>query len=513
MKNQKDLYRRLRTLSCEDLWENEVARFDQASPRERDEQVAVIRAVGVVFSASGRTAQKAAARAWLARLVHDPSERVRRYAMAALPKLGAGPREESELLAVLKATPLDRERAYLGRALSKVGGQATLEAVAGTPGLLSRTEQKVRASLARRKQPSTVRLDRQLVPLPGLQVHLRCRRGLEGIVRDEVAARLGPARRVRITQVERGLVTLVPTGPLSLAELFALRCFGTLTFPLGRIRSGTPDATSLALASFMTSPLSRHILTTLTEGALRYRIDCASSTLPRAAVQPLADRAFTLDPDILNDPRAAPWSMDIRRDGDELSVELRPKLVPDPRFAYRQDDVDAASHPPLAACMARLAGHVPDEVVWDPFCGSGTELVECALLYPVAQVIGTDIRAEALAIARTNLAAAQMEGLCQTMLCGDFRALLGTSESLRPGRVTLVISNPPMGRRLRVPDMRGLYRDFFEAAATALRPGGRLVFPNPLRLEPRDPSLSLQFRKVIDLGGFDCRLEKYLKVS
>jgi hypothetical protein len=46
-----------------------------------------------------------------------------------------------------------------------------------------------------------------------------------------------------------------------------------------------------------------------------------------------------------------------------------------------------------------------------------------------------------------------------------------------------------------------------------LKPGGRLVFPNPLRIEPIDPSLKLQYRKVIDLGGFDCRLEMYLKLA
>ena len=46
---------------------------------------------------------------------------------------------------------------------------------------------------------------------------------------------------------------------------------------------------------------------------------------------------------------------------------------------------------------------------------------------------------------------------------------------------------------------------------TALRPGGRLVFANPLRLESRQPSLQLQSRQTVDFGGFDCRLEMYRK--
>jgi len=34
-----------------------------------------------------------------------------------------------------------------------------------------------------------------------------------------------------------------------------------------------------------------------------------------------------------------------------------------------------------------------------------------------------------------------------------------------------------------------------------------------LHIEPLAPSLKLQYRQVIDLGGFDCRLEMYLKLA
>ena len=61
------------------------------------------------------------------------------------------------------------------------------------------------------------------------------------------------------------------------------------------------------------------------------------------------------------------------------------------------------------------------------------------------------------------------------------------------------------------PNLRGLIEDLFATAATVLRPGGRLVFANPLRLENRQPSLRLQSRETVDFGGFDCRLESYRK--
>jgi hypothetical protein len=57
-----------------------------------------------------------------------------------------------------------------------------------------------------------------------------------------------------------------------------------------------------------------------------------------------------------------------------------------------------------------------------------------------------------------------------------------------------------------------LVRDLFAVAAVALKPGGRLIFANPLRIEPQDPSLQLKYRRVVDLGGFNCRLEMYLNM-
>jgi len=86
----KELYNQLRRLSWEQLWSVEVARFDRATAQERMARVAVIRAVGVVFSESGPAEQRESVKQWLLGLLHDPSEKVRRYAMTALPKIGTG---------------------------------------------------------------------------------------------------------------------------------------------------------------------------------------------------------------------------------------------------------------------------------------------------------------------------------------------------------------------------------------------------------------------------------------
>ncbi|MFH0907608.1 MAG: methyltransferase domain-containing protein [bacterium] len=512
MKSDKDLYRQLRVLPCDKLWNEEVAGFNQASPRERMARVAVIRAVGVVFSASANGAQKAAAREWLRRLLRDPSEKIRRYAMAAIPKLGSGPAEEAELLSLLKTHAGPREKKSLGSALDKIGGAATLEAVSGAPGLLPQTEQKVKAIVARRAQPSAIRLGSMITSFDGLRIHLRCRKGLEELVRDEVEAYVAENGKFRVIAMSSRFVAITPAGPFSLADIYALRCFATVGIVLGMVRSSNPAGSVEELASIITSPLSRRLLTTLTEGSIRYRLEFLSKGHQRAAVHLVANRAYELCPDLLNDARSAPWSIDIHPTGQGSSVELRPRLSPDPRFFYREDDVAAASHPPLAACMARLAGRVENEIVWDPFCGSGLELIESALLGGVKKIVGTDLSPEAIAVAKANVAAAKLKAVASTFAVRDFRNYAGI-EGLGPGTVTLVITNPPMGRRLRIPNMKGLFADFLAVAAEALKPGGRLVFPNPLRIEPRDPSLQLQYREVVDLGGFDCHLEVYLKAT
>ena len=204
--------------------------------------------------------------------------------------------------------------------------------------------------------------------------------------------------------------------------------------------------------------------------------------------------------------------MDLFPEGNGISVELRPKLTPDPRFIYREHDIRAASHPPLAACMARLGAKGRSEIVWDPFCGSGLELIERGLLGGVQKAYGTDLNPEAISFCRVNFDAAKLKDVQLKLACCDFREY-SKLEGLGPKTVTLIITNPPMGRRIRVPSLRGLIRDLFEVAAVVLKPGGRLIFPNPLHIEPQDVSLRLKYRRVVDLGGFNCRLEMYDKTK
>lgn len=503
----KELYQQLRALSWEQLWTDEVPRFNEASPQERNERVAVVRAVGVVFSESGDPAHQEEVRLWLLGLLHDPCEKIRRYAMAALPKIGAGAEGEAELLSLLKTTTVGREKKFLAQALEKIGGAATLETTrTGGLNLLPLTEQKIKASVARSQNPSAIRMDGVLTDFTGLSIHLRGRRGLEGMVRDEAEEFIRTRGKFRITGVSEGLVALAPVAPFSLADLYSLRCFGAVGF----VPSSNPAESVEALASVITSPLARRVLQTFTEGSIRYRLNFIGKGHQRGAVRLLAGRVYAMCPEILNDARNVTWTMDIQPGGRGGPVELRPNLTPDPRFYYRRQDVPAASHPQLAACMARLAGRVENEIVWDPFCGSGLELVESALLGGVRGIHGTDLSAEAIAIARDNFAAARIKPVPANFACCDFRDY-AAGENLGPNSASLIITNPPMGMRVPVSNLRGLMADLFDVAAKVLRPGGRLVLANPVSISKQSQFLQLQSLQAVDFGGFDCRVEKYLK--
>ena len=507
--SDKELYQKLRLLKCERLWRDEVALFDRATADERLERVALVRAVGVVLSESGSQEQREEAKQWLLGLLNDPCEKIRRYAMTALPKIGAGSREEAALLALLRSTTNEREKKFLGRTLDKIGGAATLQIMAQETGkLTSQTEQKVKASVARAESPSAIRMDSIFSDFGRLRIHLRGRKGLEQIVREELEDFIRSHGKFRIGYVGSGLVEVIPVAPFTLADIHRLRCFGTMGFVLGTMNSSSEADPIEAFASVIASPLTLRLLKTFTSGSLRYRLNFASRGHQRGVVRSIANRAYAICPEILNDAHNAAWSVDIHPSKRGDSVELRPRLSPDPRFFFRESDVRAASHPPLAASMARLAGRVDGDIVWDPFCGSGLELIERMLLGGVQKIYGTDISSAAIAIAQSNLASARASPPPSQFTCADFHDF-AKIPGLGPESVTLIITNPPMGRRVPVRNLHLLIEELFSVAAKALKPGGRLVLANPVKLKTPPPWLELKSSRIVDLGGFDCRLEMW----
>jgi 23S rRNA G2445 N2-methylase RlmL len=289
-------------------------------------------------------------------------------------------------------------------------------------------------------------------------------------------------------------------GPLS--ALFAARTWTAVHFPLAGEWTRDGEVPAQALARAMSSPAAARVLETWTVGAVRYRIDWVDAGHRRAATWDAVRAIAASAPGLVNDPTASNWQLRVTTQRGGLAVALTPHALSDPRFAWRKKDVPAASHPTVAAALARVAGARPDDVVWDPFVGSGGELVERAQLGPYRALFGTDVEPRAIAAARANLAAAGIEVTLET---GD--ALMRA-----PAGVTLVITNPPMGRRSsREAGLFDWLDRFVAHVATVLVPGGRFVWisPSPERAksEGERAGLTLERRLAIDMGGFDAEIQ------
>ncbi|HEY1958151.1 MAG TPA: HEAT repeat domain-containing protein [Polyangiaceae bacterium] len=381
--------------------------------------------------------------------------------------------------ALSRETRPEVERAIV-EALGKVGGatDASAIAAAGDERVRKQALQRIERVEAR-AQPARIASER-VQPAP-FEVELRCREGLESILSSELpdARVLGSGR--------------VAARARSLRELGVARTWSTAALV---VRRGEVAEENLAPAIASVAPLVR----ALSEGPVRWRVEWMGAGHRRAATRDLAERVAELAPDLVNDPVASDWEIEI----GPMGVFAIPKSWDDARFSYRVADVPAASHPTLAAAIARLGGAREDDVVWDPFVGSGLELVERARLGPYRSLLGTDTDDAALAAAKKNIDAARVERA--TLVRADAR-------SHAPRGVTLVLTNPPMGRRVQTGKLDELLVAFVQNVARVLSRGGRFVWITPRAKTTNRASESAGLRKthdfVVDMRGFAANLQRF----
>jgi 23S rRNA G2445 N2-methylase RlmL len=421
----------------------------------------------------------------------------RKAAARALGKLG-DPSAESELLLVLPALPPVEQKSVVD-ALALLGGQASLAALAlfaaGDADGLRRRERALLLIERRLGRPGSgvVVFDRPLGT--ATRVLLACRAGLSEILAAELTD-LGP--RVRSPSA----VELDHAGTLSALLVARTAQEVGLLVPLDDSIADPVER----IAEVLTRPDTLARVARWTDGTARFRISWSDGGHHRARAWAVAQRVRRHSEQFLNDSQQAPWTAHVRSDASG-ELWLTPRLDPDPRFLYRVSQVPAASHPTIAAALARLAGVQDDEIVWDPFVGSAQELVERARLGPVRELWGSDIDPRALSAARANLDAA---GLREAQL------IEGSALEVGPERASLMITNPPMGRRLSrdrglAPLLEGLVR----RAARVLRPGGRLVWLSPLDAKTervaRAAGLGVTLGSHVDIGGFSARLQIFTR--
>jgi tRNA (guanine6-N2)-methyltransferase len=129
---------------------------------------------------------------------------------------------------------------------------------------------------------------------------------------------------------------------------------------------------------------------------------------------------------------------------DQRRSALLVRLANQPlhRRLYWRGTRQGALYPPLAAAMGMLADLQPDQVVLDPFCGTGTIPIEVQRLAGrTVTVLASDLAQDALAATRANADTAGAR-------IGLFRADIARMP-LRPHSIDRVVSNPPWNLQVR----------------------------------------------------------------
>lgn len=426
------------------------------------------------------------ARTWLLEALGDDDPKTRRAAARGLGKLAPTDEITAALQQAFAAAESEDDKKALGLALGKAGvdtGQS------GRAGMIAQRE-------AARKTTSAID---PTASLANARIHFHTRSGLEEIVKREIG------RGARF--FAPGVVESSLTGPLSGA--FAIRTAIEVGFPLGD-RPATGDlAADVAKALASDEALAIFRAFTQPAGApIRFRVAFTRGGHQRSIAWRIAELVQKGTKELLNDPKESTWEAVVDVAGDRLRVELMPRAFVDTRFSYRGDTVPASSHPSIAAALVRVAPRRDDDIVWDPFVGAGAELIERARIGPYAQLFGTDLEKEAVAAARANAKRAGVE-----------RVLIERGDAMDPlvppDGVSLIITNPPMGRRVQRGTHADLLERFVGRAAEILVPGGALVWlvpePQRIRIKADDAGLIRESGISVDMGGFSAELAVYVK--
>ena len=236
------------------------------------------------------------------------------------------------------------------------------------------------------------------------------------------------------------------------------------------------------------------------------------------------------NPDLRLNIHIAEESCTLSLDSSGESLHLR---------GYRTATVDAPINEVLAAALIKMSGWKFDCDLIDPFCGSGTILVEAALMarniYPGVfrrkfgfenwkdfnpellssifdddsnertfehRIIGADINLRAVEAAQANAKAAGVADLI-TVEQREIRNFT------HPESPALLITNPPYGERLRPEDLSDIYRTLGEKLKREFQGGEAWIISSreelfdSMRLRP-------SFKVPLQNGSLDCELRKYV---
>ena len=168
--------------------------------------------------------------------------------------------------------------------------------------------------------------------------------------------------------------------------------------------------------------------------------------------------------------------------------------------------------PKLARMMINLAGIQPPFTVLDPFCGSGTVLME-ALLLGADKVVGSDINPRAIHDTQENLKWLQSRYpfLSLKPFALNPSSAVDASSHIPPHSINLLVTEPFLGIprqgtesdaavRIAVAELETLYEKSFSALKQTLTPHARVVIASPIHFTKTETLAPNTVEIMISLG-------------
>ncbi|HXA17225.1 MAG TPA: HEAT repeat domain-containing protein [Thermoanaerobaculia bacterium] len=410
--------------------------------------------------------------------LHDASPQSRRIAAIALGKRG-GEGSVAALRAALETEEVGWVRPSMILALGRIGGD---EARAALAGIEARSESEAEALRKAR--------DRVSGPATGFgwravtNVFASVPIGLEDVAIAE-ARELG----IEATVVRRGTIALTKRSA-------ALRCVYDV-----RILIAEGAAGAFAETVRKAEVRWREWITSASD-ILPYRFSLENVRITKQEFNDLlrlARETFSRQ-GLTDSPSSYAAMLRVEADGDATRIWLVPTFEADERFTYRVADVGASINPVVGACLARLVRRGDEGVIVDPTCGSGTLLIERAMLDRGTMLAGIDISPTAIRAAAGNVIAA---GLAARIAArqGD-----GGDPATWPDRCEEVLANLPFGLRTEDRNLDGLYRRIVGNIARTLAPGGRALLYTAhaktlIALLRRTTKLKVTGERRVESGG------------
>ena len=359
--------------------------------------------------------------------------------------------------------------------------------------------------------------------------------GLEGVLADELRA-MGAED---VTEGNR-VVSFRGDKELLYRANFACRTAVRILKPFLHLRSTGADDLYEQLKTFDWEQMM-DVNTTFSIDATVYSEDFTNSRFVtyrvKDAIADFFNDKYGKRPSIrLTNPQLR---FDVHISGREVTVSLDSSGDPLFKRGWRTAQTDAPINEVLAAGIILLSGWKGDTDLVDPMCGSGTFLIEAALiganiapgvyrdgyafqLWPdydadlfdkiynddsherefTHKIYGSDIEGKAIAVARANVKNAGLNKYIELE-----RRDLNDIE-LVPEHGTL-ISNPPYGERLNLADIEQFYRDLgFKLKHTFKGYNAWLICYNKEQYFKIGLKPSVKY--ALNNGGLDCELLQFV---